>query len=1371
MFDEKSISIFEDTSAVQRIVRAVAGEQQECLAAVDVFKTEDTRHESIVPSAVPYIPMPATHPHFHAKKYGFELDLFQKISLCALERGESVLVAAHTSSGKTAVAEYAIAMSIARNQRVVYTSPIKALSNQKYRELQLEFKDVGLMTGDVTLNPHASCIVMTTEILRNMLYRGSEVLREVSWVVFDEIHYMRDKERGVVWEETIILLPDHVRMVFLSATIPNAGEFARWVAKTHSQVVHVVYTEKRPTPLTHYVMPKGGRGLYKVKGHDDRTGRDVFDRAAFSKAMKSMGTKKRVDDSDMRNIIKILLEQKCLPTIVFSFSRKDCERFALAVENDFLGDEEKASVRMIFKNALSSLRREDRELPLIQNLLPLLLRGVGIHHSGLLPILKEIVEILFQENLLKILFATETFSIGLNMPAKSVVFTALKKFDGTERRVVSSGEYIQMSGRAGRRGIDEKGVVIAVMGDILTMGEGGEHIQRGAGQAEQCLLPVLNMVLNLMRVEGLDPLYLLSRSFFHFQKQNERMELERAVSWLYEKIPEEPVCGAEYFGLYRRRNELKMERNRELRNAMCQKSTSTPIAKGTVVDLFYLEDGVPYCVKTAVVNSYGSEDVECCFFADGGIVKKTFPADAIERVYKGSAKIETRTFFRKFEPLRLRTCLDAKIDDMEKELCSHENFVPFDRCLLCNELSKSCIKSCKFVDAFNRRLALAAHSAPVPGSEDSFLRSFLGPHPNTLVEFFRREKIRSIYESKYREYQKMVEIYHMEECQKMIKVLRRMEYCDEHSILEKGKIACEISSGDELILTEMIFNGEFSGMGVEDAVSLLSCFVFEEWQQEEVGVSEESLDKYKMLKATAQRIVAVLHDCNLRVDADAYVQKFSYELMDVVKMWVCGHTFLEICSRTPVFEGSIIRCFRRLEELLRQLCSAAREVCHQNIEEHCNKCQVLADVGDICERNKERGVHIRQDGDVEVLPVYDRSPLQVAVYVGHYIEQTHHKCKQASVHRQEGKKPHLHVSKHVYLTHTYCTVYQNVDAHEHDCAVVCSSFCALQSSKRRQTQWRPERGEFLLSDATAGACCLVQGYGCRVRQKELPMEEDIRSLLSTRKLSKSTIRELERRGKAARGFSYIPYLVQVVYDVPNLDRHPTSRILELLDRMFAAPQRFQREIGKIGGYLKARDDLFQAFLLFVENRRVKDDLYYWHPGIEHTNIFSFVCDLLGDVSSLILLHVTRSLIVDSTAPWSLVEMLEARLSPSVHSQISVMARDIEVFKDEAGGQAPRNNLPTAESTEFRRVIVSHAYWTDAKCRPFSFFEIEQPVHSDRKYFPCSCLSMVEVEFVGRERVVVLVTLKAFEDLLLKREDSKPYWVRLGIVDEDWEFVV
>ena len=204
------------------------------------------RHHVAVPPGMDIEDITAQPPaRTPAKEYKFVLDPFQRAAVNCLEKGQSVLVSAHTSAGKTAVAEYAIAMALRDKQRVVYTSPIKALSNQKFRELTDEFTDVGLMTGDVTINPEASLLVMTTEILRSMLYRGSELMREVVWIIYDEIHYMRDRERGVVWEESIVLVPSKIRFVFLSATIPNAPDFACWISRVHMQPCNVVYTDYR----------------------------------------------------------------------------------------------------------------------------------------------------------------------------------------------------------------------------------------------------------------------------------------------------------------------------------------------------------------------------------------------------------------------------------------------------------------------------------------------------------------------------------------------------------------------------------------------------------------------------------------------------------------------------------------------------------------------------------------------------------------------------------------------------------------------------------------------------------------------------------------------------------------------------------------------------------------------------------------------------------------------------------------------------------------------------------------------------------------------------------------------------------------------
>lgn len=444
----------------------------------------------------------AAPPAKPAKEYKFELDPFQKESVACLERRESVLVSAHTSAGKTVVAEYAIAMALRDKQRVIYTSPIKALSNQKYRDLYEEFDDVGLMTGDVTISPNASCLVMTTEILRSMLYRGSDLMREVAWVIFDEIHYMRDKERGVVWEESIVMLPHSVRFVFLSATIPNAKQFAQWIAKTHHQRCHVVYTDYRPTPLQHYMFPTGGEGLYLVVDEKSRFRQDNFQKAMASLAATAESAKlgdtgtargkgknkrgsargqKKGGPSDLHRVVKMIMERHYDPVIVFSFSKRECERYALQMSKlDFTTDEEKRLIQQVFTNAIDSLSDDDRNLPQIGSLLPLLKRGIGIHHGGLLPILKEVIEIMFQESLVKCLFATETFAMGINMPAKTVVFTNTRKFDGTDFRWVTPGEYIQMSGRAGRRGLDDRGIVIQMIDEKMEPSAAKEMLKGNA---------------------------------------------------------------------------------------------------------------------------------------------------------------------------------------------------------------------------------------------------------------------------------------------------------------------------------------------------------------------------------------------------------------------------------------------------------------------------------------------------------------------------------------------------------------------------------------------------------------------------------------------------------------------------------------------------------------------------------------------------------------------------------------------------------------------------------------------------------------------------------------------------------------------------
>jgi ATP-dependent RNA helicase DOB1 len=329
-------------------------------------------------------------------------------------------------------------------------------------------------------------------------------------------------------------------------------QFAEWIVKMHNQPCHVVYTDFRPTPLQHYFFPAGADGIHLVV---DEKG--VFREENFQKAMSSIAEKKGDDPanalanrkgkgkdrklnkggtkgpSDIYKIVKMIMMKNYNPVIVFSFSKRECESNALQMSSlAFNDDSEKEMVSKVFNSAIEMLSEEDRNLPQIQHLLPLLRRGIGVHHSGLLPILKETIEILFQEGLIKVLFATETFSIGLNMPAKTVVFTSVRKFDGINLRWVTPSEFIQMSGRAGRRGLDERGIVIMMVGEEMDPAVAKEIVRGEQDRLNSAFHLGYNMILNLMRVEGISPEFMLERCFFQFQNTASVAGLEKGLSHL-----------------------------------------------------------------------------------------------------------------------------------------------------------------------------------------------------------------------------------------------------------------------------------------------------------------------------------------------------------------------------------------------------------------------------------------------------------------------------------------------------------------------------------------------------------------------------------------------------------------------------------------------------------------------------------------------------------------------------------------------------------------------------------------------------------------------------------------------------------------------
>uniref|UniRef100_A0AAX7SYC1 Exosome RNA helicase MTR4 n=1 Tax=Astatotilapia calliptera TaxID=8154 RepID=A0AAX7SYC1_ASTCA len=899
-----------------------------------VETVEGCSHEVALPASEEYKPL-KPRVGKAAKEYPFVLDPFQREAILCIDNNQSVLVSAHTSAGKTVCAEYAIALALREKQRVIFTSPIKALSNQKYREMYEEFQDVGLMTGDVTINPTASCLVMTTEILRSMLYRGSEIMREVAWVIFDEIHYMRDTERGVVWEETIILLPDNVHYVFLSATIPNAKQFAEWICHLHKQPCHVVYTDYRPTPLQHYIFPAGGDGLHLVVDENGEFREDNFNTAmqVLRDAGDSGGSSG--GPSSVFKIVKMIMERNFQPVIIFSFSKKECEAYALQVAKlDFNRDDEKRLVEEVFNNAVDCLSDEDKKLPQVEHVLPLLKRGIGIHHGGLLPILKETIEILFSEGLLKALFATETFAMGINMPARTVLFTSARKFDGKNHRFITSGEYIQMSGRAGRRGMDDRGIVIFMVDEKMSPAVGKQLLKGSADPLNSAFHLTYNMVLNLLRVEEINPEYMLEKSFYQFQHYRALPGVVEKIKKLEEQYHTIEIPNEESVVTYFKIRQQLAKLSKEIQEFIHKPKYCLPFLQpGRLVKVKNEDADFGWGV---VMNPRSREPlyvVEVLVHCSKDSVK-----DAATEAAKPAAPGETGEMQVVPVMLHLLTSVSSVRLYIPKDLRPYDNRQLMLKSI--QEVQKRFPDGVPLLDPIDdmgiKDPALKKVIQKIEAFEHRMYTHPLHSDPNLESVYSLCEKkalIAADVRTAKRDLKKARTILQMDQLKCRKRVLRRLGFASPSDVIEmKGRVACEISSADELLLTEMMFNGLFNDLTVEQATALLSCFVFQENASEMPKLTEQLAAPLRQMQECAKRIAKVSADAKLEVDEESYLNQFKPHLMDVVYAWANGATFAQICKMTDVFEGSIIRCMRRLEEVLRQMCSASKAIGNTELE-------------------------------------------------------------------------------------------------------------------------------------------------------------------------------------------------------------------------------------------------------------------------------------------------------------------------------------------------------------------------------------------------------------------------------------------------------
>ncbi|TKA50013.1 hypothetical protein B0A49_11726 [Cryomyces minteri] len=974
-----------------------------------------------------------------AREWPFELDIFQKEAVYHLENGDSVFVAAHTSAGKTVVAEYAIALAAKHMTKTIYTSPIKALSNQKFRDFRQTFDDVGILTGDVQIRPEASCLIMTTEILRSMLYRGADLIRDVEFVVFDEVHYVNDLERGVVWEEVIIMLPEHVTLILLSATVPNTYEFASWVGRTKQKDIYVISTPKRPVPLEHYLWANkamhkivsadkqfiekgwkdandalsgkdkikaitaseeptssqgevgqrgGGRGQNQrggsqrggaqrggaQRGGAQQRGRGQTSQRGQGNIARTGRGGSRTTAAQDRNIwvhlVQHLRKEELMPACIFVFSKKRCEENADALSNlDYCTATEKSAIHMILEKSLARLKPDDRQLPQIRRLRELLSRGIAVHHGGLLPIVKECVEILFAKTLVKVLFATETFAMGLNLPTRTVVFSGYRKHDGRAFRDLLPGEYTQMAGRAGRRGLDTVGSVIIVTPGADEAPPAARLRQMILGDPTKLRSQfrlTYNMILNLLRVEALKIEEMIKRSFSENATQALLPEHEKAVK-LSEadlaKVKREScdICDVDLELCH----QASMDFGR-LTTELHMALLASPVGRRMIQPkrlVVYKKHGV----RTAGM------------LLREGVGKGLAPTVQVLEIVSKSSKRQSSDLLPYLPRFRRRfTPLPQKSSDMTLK----QAFVPLSdiecltRTIVQVDMSRILNNELEALEAAKAELLLPCSSWTSSDWQeldwdrvkDMSFRNVLDERskvataaqerqcvlcPNLENHFAMRHDEWLIKENitQLRQLMSDQNLQLLPDYEQRIAVLKDLGFVDENSRVElKGKVACEIHSADELVLTELILENVLAEYEPEEIVALLSAFVFQE-KTDTVPIMTPSLEKGQATIVQISEKVnhyQTLHQVILSADdSNEFVSRPRFGLVEVVYEWARGMAFNRITDLTDVLEGTIVRVITRLDETCREVKNAARIIGDPTLFTKMQTCQEMIK-RDIC---------------------------------------------------------------------------------------------------------------------------------------------------------------------------------------------------------------------------------------------------------------------------------------------------------------------------------------------------------------------------------------------------------------------------------------
>lgn len=881
-----------------------------------------------------------------------ELDNFQIEAFKKIDTDESVIISAPTGAGKTLIVDYAIDHIFKNFKRIIYTSPIKALSNQKYRDFSKEYgrNNVGILTGDISINRDAAILIMTTEILRNILYVDQSEIKNLGYVVFDEIHYINDPERGVVWEESLILLPSEVPIIMLSATIPNAEDIKEWMETIKHKPFNLIKHFIRPVPLELFYY--NGK-LQKYTGEIHVNRKEVLSLKKTRKNQRAVKKGRKPEDkiltvfgNDFFSPVDILREfnESYFPIIYFIFSRKACEKAAKYVYNSNLNFiTNKDDFTEIQKHIQEYKPNFDaiEDLEQIDITIDYAKKGIAFHHAGCLPIVKEFIETLFAKGLVKILFATETFAMGLNLPAKSVLFHSIEKFDGVNFRLLMAGEFHQMAGRAGRRGIDTYGNAILVH-NLMADNEEIKGIFDGEPEPLESQFRLsYNAICNLMQNRELkDIVALLKSSYKEFTAENLRLktnkksvkqtndiklEIDKGISCIKNLSNQEAVTAMEmYIGLNREYKAL---------HAKIELDTSDPNTKDTInsiwnqiIPLGKIILLPPRNDNPALLGIIVGLEKEKRIMDE----KNFFPVIVLletgntVRLLPNEYSIFSMIFpFNKIKPEHY-DIETKKYNQLFLEIKFNLNQALQQKIIQEPKLTEQLIRS-KLED--NNIIFI---SSTLEKDEVNEVVLELEEHPCNNCELYRehRDQYSRIVrlQKKYNTMKKRLlesENLSYDAFKRMMNVLIDFKFVTKKGELnEKGFILSNIHHDNDILIAEAIQKKLFTGLNPAELVSLFAIFCL---GKKEKGAFERTpkirsrkvLNVYHNLKGFDQKFISRENFHN--IPEINITRNFSLRFAELARMWCEGKDLDELTPLTTMSEGDIVNHLRRVLSLMTQI--------------------------------------------------------------------------------------------------------------------------------------------------------------------------------------------------------------------------------------------------------------------------------------------------------------------------------------------------------------------------------------------------------------------------------------------------------------------